>query len=172
MLPRPELFKWMWFNVFLQTKLLLAKIYSQDKPWSWLCAVSEHFYGTSHCISLIAQESISKRWDWKLDGHILNLWTVCLNCVVNVYQNQENCHQEGHSSRYYLRVNQKTKNKSNWWLWLFMLMAVWPYPRDNHKEPWREIIRHDVEWHLPCQEKLEPGGAVIHPWKRFNTFKH
>ena len=40
-----------------------------------------------------------------------NLGTVCLNCIVDVYQNQENSYKKSHSARDYLRVDQKTEEK-------------------------------------------------------------
>ena len=39
---------------------------------------------------------------------ILYLGTVGLNCVMNVDQNQENCHKKSHPARDYLRVHQET----------------------------------------------------------------
>ena len=38
------------------------------------------------------------------------LWTVCLNCVVNVDEDQENCYQKSHPPGNYLWIDQETEN--------------------------------------------------------------
>ena len=99
MLPRPELFKWMWFNVSLQTQLLLAIKIFQDQQ--------RHFIAID-CTIAPKSPSQRKKIENQIPTDILYLWTVCLNCVMNVDQNQENCHQKSHPARDYLRVHQET----------------------------------------------------------------
>ena len=118
---------------------------------------------TFQCQPLIAPDTPSQR-DWKsnrFSHQTVYLGTVGLDCVVNVDQNQENRHQECHPARNDLRVHQETMKLISRVLWQ---ASIWPYPWDDHKESRGKVICHYVEWHLPREQKLEPGGAVIHSW--------
>lgn len=121
---------WQWKQKYISLRSFkMTFICSRDQNYSNECGLMflcrDNFYLlkyfkinkklsrlTFHCHWLhdCTQEHITKREDWKsnLLADILYLRTVGLNCVVNVDQNQENCHKKSHPARNYLRVHQET----------------------------------------------------------------